>query len=163
MSFATCGSFASDMFRNVSMSARRILGLGFFLPALACATAGADGDAAFIALENRWVEAIQKHDTAALDRLLADTFVDATFRGTLRTKKDVLTGPPAAGPYHSIRLDELAVRRYGPDTAIVTGLNVLQGKGPEDVARVRFTDVFVRKDGRWRAVSAQETLQEGGR
>ncbi len=47
--------------------------------------------------------------------------------------------------------------RYGR-TAVVTGVNVLRGPGG-DVARVRFTDVFVAQRGRWRAVSAQETLE----
>ncbi|MGH9443709.1 MAG: nuclear transport factor 2 family protein [Thermoanaerobaculia bacterium] len=125
-----------------------------------CASAPPADGAFFLGLENRWVEAIAKHDTAALDRLLDDSFLDSTFRGGLRTKKDVLTGPPAAGPYRSIRLDDLAVRRYGSRTAVVTGINVLQGASAQDIARIRFTDVFVERQGEWRAVSAQETLQE---
>jgi len=64
-----------------------------------------------------------------------------------------------AGPYHTLRLDELQVRTYGARTAVVTGLDVLQGASGDDVVRVRFTDVFVKRDGTWRAVSAQETLQ----
>lgn len=129
------------------------------LPALACLScASAAGPAPFVELEHRWVEASQAHDTSALDRLLDDGFVDTTFRGGVRTKRDVLDGPPAGGPYRSIRLDELRVRRYG-GTAIVTGVNVLQGPAAGDVARVRFTDVFVERRGGWRAVSAQETLE----
>ncbi len=67
----------------------------------------------FVELEHRWVAALQAHDTAALDRLLDDSFVDATFRGAIRHKRDVLTGSPAGGPYHSVRLDDVVVRRYG--------------------------------------------------
>ena len=111
-----------------------------------------------VALEHRWVEAIRSHDVAQLDALLDESFVDSTFRGATRTKEQVLSGPPAGGRYHSIRLDDLAVRRYG-STGIVTGVNVLQGAGAGDTVRVRFTDVFVKRRGRWRAVCAQETLQ----
>ena len=113
----------------------------------------------FVEIEHRWVDALQKHDTATLNQLLDDSFVDSTFRGEIRKKNDVLAGPPAGGPYRSIRLDDLAVRQYGSHTAIVTGINVLQGASETDVVRIRFTDVFVQKHGQWRAVSAQETLQ----
>lgn len=123
-----------------------------------CASIGATPDATFVDFEHRWVEALQKHDIAALDAILDDTFVDVTWRGAIRTKHGVLTGPPAAGPYRTLRLDDLTVRRYGRDTAIVTGVNVLQGATADDVARIRFTDVFVKKGGGWRAVAAQETL-----
>jgi len=113
----------------------------------------------FVEIEHRWVDALQTHDTATLDQLLDDTFIDSTFRGALRTKRDVLTGPPAAGSYRSIRFGDVAVRTYGNHIAVVTGVNVLRGKGVDDIVRVRFTDVFVNRRGQWRAVSAQETVQ----
>jgi hypothetical protein len=125
--------------------------------ASACAPRGGDSAAHLVDIEHRWVDALQRHGTAVLDELLADSFVDSTFRGGIRTKREILAGPPAGGAYRSVRLDELAVRRYGRGTAIVTGVNVLRGpKG--DLVRVRFTDVFVVERGRWRAVAAQETL-----
>jgi hypothetical protein len=114
---------------------------------------------ALIDLEHRWVEALKTHNKSELDAILDDTFVDTTFRGALRTKNDVLSGPTAGGPYHSIRLENLSVRMYGKETAIVTGVNVLQGASEKDIARISFTDVFVKRGDRWKAVSAQETLQ----
>ena len=133
--------------------------IGFTLLLLGCASVTPTSDAQFVEIEQQWVEALRTHDVAALDRLLDDNFIDSTFRGTIRTKHDVLTGPPAGGAYRSIRLDDVVVRRYGSRTAIVTGVNVVQGAAADDIVRVRFTDVFVAKDGQWRAVSAQETLQ----
>lgn len=125
--------------------------------ALACATSTPPSK--FTGLENEWVAAIRDHDTAVLDRLLDDSFVDTTYRGALRTKSEVLGGPPAGGPYRTVRLDDVAVRMYRDHTAVVTGVNVLQGTSEQDVVRVRFTDVFVLRGKSWRAVSAQETLQ----
>lgn len=136
---------------------RRLRALLFLVAG--CASLNATPDAYFVDLEHRWLDALQKHDVAALDALLDDSFVDVTFRGGVRTKHDVMTGPPMSGPYHSIRLDDLAVRRYGSAVAVVTGVNVLQGATADDLARIRFTDVFAKRDGRWRAVSAQETLE----
>ena len=54
---------------------------------------------------------------------------------------------------------EARVRFAAPDVAVVTGLNVATGKAPDFTARVRFTDVFVKRSGAWKAISAQETLE----
>jgi ketosteroid isomerase-like protein len=134
---------------------RRLLAAIVFVAA-GCATA--PSAAFFTDLEHRWVAALQAHDTAALNEILDDSFVDSTFRGGTRTKHDVLTGPPAGGAYKSVRLDDVNVRAYGRDTVIVTGVNVLSGPAG-DTVRVRFTDVFRKSTGRWRAVAAQETMQ----
>jgi len=123
----------------------------------ACASSSRTATTELTAIEHRWVEALRTHDKATLDDLLAEGFLDSTFRGATRTKAEVLAGPAAGGPYRSVRLDDLAVRDYG-STAVVTGVNVLQGPAG-DTARVRFLDVFVRQRGRWRAVAAHETLQ----
>ena len=135
---------------------RRLLAAIVFIAA-GCATA--PSAAYFVDLEHQWVAALQAHDTAALNDLLDDSFVDSTFRGGTRTKHDVLTGPAAGGAYKSVRLDDVNVRAYGRSTAIVTGVNVLTGPAG-DTVRVRFTDVFCKSGLRWRAVSAQETLEQ---
>lgn len=136
----------------------RLLIAAAALLGFACASAPPSASF-FIDLEHRWIEALAKHDVAALDRLLDDSFIDSTFRGGVRTKHDILTGPSAGAGYHSIRLDDVVVRPYGGRTVIVTGVNVLEGSTASDVARIRFTDVFVRFGDEWRAVSAQETLE----
>ncbi|HKI87330.1 MAG TPA: nuclear transport factor 2 family protein [Thermoanaerobaculia bacterium] len=126
-----------------------------------CASTRPQSPSELIAIEHQWVRAIQHHDKSFLDGLLADDFVDSTFRGSTRSKLDVLNGPRAAGKYKPIRLDDLRVRFYAA-TAVVTGVNVLQDRGDASrVVRVRFTDVFVKQAGRWRAVSAQETVATG--
>ncbi|HEV8434152.1 MAG TPA: nuclear transport factor 2 family protein [Thermoanaerobaculia bacterium] len=134
----------------------RRLVIAIVFAAAGCATA--PSAAYFTELEQRWLAALQAHDTTALNELLDDSFVDSTSRGGTRTKHDVFTGPPAGGAYRSVRLDELKVRAYGSRTVIVTGVNVLEGPS-KDTVRVRFTDVFCKSGLRWRAVAAQETLE----
>ena len=53
--------------------------------------------------------------------------------------------------------EDLAVRSYG-DAAVVTG-RTTAGAGGQTVV-LRFTDFFVRRDGRWLAVASQATRLE---
>jgi ketosteroid isomerase-like protein len=111
---------------------------------------------ALIRLEHAWVHALERHDVATLRRILADDFLDTSYKGQVRTKADQLAARAAAG-IESERLSDLKVRVLG-NTAIVTGLNTIQGRRRAWTARIRFTDIFVKRGGRWRAVGAQETL-----
>jgi ketosteroid isomerase-like protein len=109
-------------------------------------------------LEQRWLTAAMQHDTAALQTILVDDFVDVTYQGGLRDKADHLKSSLAPGKTKQT-LDGLKVRVYG-DTGIVTGQNTIVADDGSFTARVRFTDVFVKQQGVWRAVSAQETLEK---
>jgi ketosteroid isomerase-like protein len=109
-----------------------------------------------IDLEHRWIDALAHRDVKALDAILADDFLDNAYNGKVFAKQEILARIAEGGPtFPSLRLEEIRVRFRG-DVAIVTGVNVVQIPGP-DPYRVRFTDVFHRKSGIWRAVSAQET------
>jgi hypothetical protein len=143
--------------RDATPWGRVLIGLLVSSMAGACASS-TSGATALVELEHRWVDALRTHDARALERILDDTFLDSTYRGELRTKQQVLSGPPAGGGYHSTGLEGLEVRVYGR-TAVVTGVNVLASDPPAAPVRIRFTDVFVRRGTQWRAVSAQETLQ----
>lgn len=141
----------------------RLLLAALLSAAQAAAFAGSSGlvdeaavDKTLIHLEHVWVRALEEHDVPVLQRILADDFIDTSYRGRLRTKADLLAGRVSAD-IASERLSELKVRVFG-NTAVVTGLNTVTGTKQAWAARVRFTDVFVRRNGRWQAVSAQETL-----
>lgn len=123
-----------------------------------CISTNAPAPDTFIRLEHEWISALERRDVAMLGELLDDSFIDSTFQGAVRTKSDVLAGPRAGAGYRSVALEDMKVRQYGPTTVIVTGVNVLQRSEKEAAVRVRFTDVFCKLHGRWRAVAAQETL-----
>lgn len=109
-------------------------------------------------LEHAWVRALSEHDTGFLNQLLADNFIDVSWQGKLRTKADMLENLKAPKPATQT-LSDLEVRLFG-DAAIVTGLNTIVGKHQARVAKLRFTDVFVRQHNQWHAVSSQETLMQ---
>jgi ketosteroid isomerase-like protein len=56
----------------------------------------------------------------------------------------------------SYKLEDMRVRICG-NAAVVTGRNVLQAslKGKDTSGPYRFTDVFVKRDGRWQCVATQ--------
>jgi len=111
------------------------------------------------AAEAAWVAALQRRDTATLDRLLTDDFVDTTWQGARRGKPAVLSGLAANGP-QPLDLSDISVSLHG-ETAVARGLNTIRGPDGAVRAHIRFTDVFLYRDGGWRAVSAQETLEQG--
>jgi len=131
--------------------------------AIAAATGAAPGALspreALIRLEQRWIEAIERRDAAAVATVLADDFVDTTYRGQRRTRSEALAGLTSPSRARTTQqLSDLEARVYGA-TGIVTGVNTVTGRNPDFSVRLRFTDVFVKNNGVWRAVSAQETLE----
>ena len=110
-------------------------------------------------LEQQWLDNALKHDNDWVQALLMDDFQDVSWQGQLRSKADVLAagGAPVTS---SQTLSDLKVRVHG-DLGVVTGINTTEAADKSFTVKVRFTDVFVKLDGKWRALSAQETIQKG--
>ena len=125
-------------------------------PQVCAAPASARDIADFTALAAQWLHAIATHDTQALAHILAPEFRDTAWNGRIRTRADMLAHTQGANNAAEQRLSDIEVRRYS-SVAVVTGQNTISGMGPTPVI-LRFTDVFVLHQGRWQAVSAQETL-----
>jgi ketosteroid isomerase-like protein len=112
-----------------------------------------------IQMEGEWSQADSQKDAAALDRILAEDWMGIDFEGTLLSKKQAIEGIQSdSGSLTSTVLADMKVRVYG-DTAIVTGTDTETGEyhGKDSSGKYRWTDVFVRRDGRWQAVSSQST------
>ena len=114
------------------------------------------------ALESQRAQALLKADTVALSQLLADDFVEISRLGMLRTKADNMR-EIASGALRltSVRYDSLSVRIYG-DVAVLQGIadNTGTFRGFPFTGKIRYTRVFVRRDGRWRAVAMQQTSMQ---
>jgi len=104
-------------------------------------------------------QALLAADTVALSRLIAPDFIEISRTGALRTRADNIRDI-ASGDLHltSINYDSLHVRLYG-DVAVLTGIanNTGSFHGFPFSGRIRYTRVFVRRDGRWQAVLMQQT------
>jgi len=115
-------------------------------------------------LESEGREATLKNDIKANDRLLADNWMNINPDGSITTKAKLLELlKDGSFRIMSIENDEVMVRVYGEggDAAVVTGRSTTKraGQGNEVLARqVRFTRVYAKSKGRWRVVSAHNTL-----
>jgi len=111
------------------------------------------------AMEDQWVQAELKNDTAFFSALLADGWVTTSPEGVLRNKSQFLARlRSGAVKITASRIDDVKVMVYG-DAAVVTGR--WSGKGTEDgkpfSENLRWTDVYSKIDGRWRCVASHSS------
>jgi ketosteroid isomerase-like protein len=90
--------------------------------------------------------------------LVADDWSVIHIDGSVVRKAAALTTCRAPeAKIEAFTIDELAVRPFG-DAAVVTGRTVVSVGGPHpQTVRLRFTDVFVRRAGRWQVVASHAT------
>lgn len=109
-------------------------------------------------LENEWTRALVQRDTASFRRLLAPRFVyteDAQVMG----KDDVIRGVVGPDRVEWAGNEDMLVHDYG-NTAVVTGILAVRGTGTNGAftRRYRYTDTWLRMNGRWRVIAAQDYL-----
>jgi ketosteroid isomerase-like protein len=111
-----------------------------------------------IALENGWANGVVRRDTALFRRMLDPRFVyteDASVMGKAEVIASIRDGDRVTEASNA----DMLVHDFG-NTAIVTGILRLKGtaaSGPFD-RRYRFTDVWMRRNGAWRIIAAQDYL-----
>jgi ketosteroid isomerase-like protein len=113
-------------------------------------------EAALVALENTWADALSRKDAPAVACLLSNEFEDADVDGSLKSRAETLAHIPQRKPGTN-RLSELRARVEG-NFGFTRGLAELVDASGKVVARVRFTDVFAYRDGRWQALAGHESL-----
>ena len=119
----------------------------------------ADVAATLKGLEEKWSQAELKSDVAALNAILADTWISTSEEGLVRTKPELLRRLKAGEvKVQSSVVDDMRVFVYG-EAAVVVGR--WRGKGSENGKPfdqvLRWTDTFVRQNGQWRCVASQST------
>jgi ketosteroid isomerase-like protein len=104
-------------------------------------------------------EAQVKADVATLDKLLAPELTYVHSSGVLDSK-DAYIGSIKSGKtkYKAIVPEEVTARTFG-DVAIVNGKATvdLVSDGQDRHLVLRYTDVWVKRDGRWQMVSWHST------
>jgi hypothetical protein len=115
---------------------------------------------AVLATEARWLAAIVAGDRRTVDTILSSDpeFTHITADGKLIYRAEELASTKRES--FAMKATEQTVDFAG-DVAVVHGLNTIL-RGNRTIARVRFTDVFVERNGRWQAISAQESPIGGG-
>jgi ketosteroid isomerase-like protein len=112
---------------------------------------------AILDIEQRLAQAWVDRDRKAIDAVLADEWSVTDASGRILTKPEVMQESFGSTERRIDRMvvDDVKVRVYG-ETAVATGRTQATGsyRGTSASVVLRFTDVFVRRDGRWQAVAS---------
>lgn len=113
-------------------------------------------------IQQRLMRAWIDRDRSYVDSVLAPDWTTTDVSGRVLTKAQIMREVFESDDrrVESGTIDEVKVRLLGDDTAVVTGRTVAVGshQGARATVTLRFTDVFVKRDGRWQAVASQGTL-----
>jgi len=112
-----------------------------------------------IDLEQRWNEAFYRRDVKFIETLLADEFVATYDDGTRGDKaKELALAAEFNQQVESAVPGDFIVKVYR-DTAVVWFTLRLVGirQGQRSEMALRYTDVWIVRDGRWQCVSTQST------
>jgi len=113
-----------------------------------------------LVLERLWNEAQVNRDSAALDALVAQRFVNTEYDGEVSDKtkflsdvRDPLFKPTAAN------IQDVKVNIFG-ETAVITGIyhtkGTYQGRAYDHLGR--FTDTWISENGKWQCVASHTSL-----
>jgi ketosteroid isomerase-like protein len=110
-------------------------------------------------LERDGIEAMKRNDISFMENLEAPDFLFIDPGGMVHTRdEDLAIARSGDLKIESMNIDEMKVRVYG-DTAVVTGQSTVKGmfKTQDISGKYRWTDVFVKRNGKWQLVNAQLT------
>ena len=110
-------------------------------------------------IENDWVEASKAKNAEKLGDILADNWVALEWDGQRMDKAKALAEMKTPGnSLDTIEMGPMTVRVFG-NTAVVTGSDTEKSmeNGKDTSGKYVWTDVFVKQNGKWRAVASQST------
>jgi len=125
---------------------------GLMVMALGAAAGAQDETAAVLEAQDRRFAATVAGDVGALERMLTDDMTYTHSTAAVDSRAEFLAALGSGRvDYEKIAPGKRDVRVYG-DAAVVDGTcHVLVKVGERDVdVRLRFTELYVRKDGAWR-------------
>lgn len=138
---------------------RLVLMCGLLCAAPAAAQGVKSDQETLIDLERRWNRAFYSGDVKFIDSILHDDFI-ATYEDGVRAdrKKELEQAASFNQQIDTSAMDDFTIRIYG-NTAVVWFTLRLVGpiQGKPVAITLRYTDVWVLRDGTWTCVSSQST------
>ena len=118
---------------------------------------GEAGRQALAQIEDDWARALEAHDTAFFSRVLAADFHGTQDSGKTFTRAEVIQNAgDRTVQVRDLHDENREIRIYGDgNIGVVTGLSIWkeQSGGRTSQKSGRYTEVFVKRDGRWQAVA----------
>jgi ketosteroid isomerase-like protein len=129
--------------------------VGNLLVCIVIAAQPASDERALKQMEQQLARAWSEHDRPFIENVLAPEWSVTQADGTMLTRTAVLGAFFDAVRFDSNVIDDVTVALFG-DTAVVRGRTVVSAtvNGAQVNARIRFTDVFIRRNGRWQVVAS---------
>ena len=154
------------------MSHRRLVVAGSLLACIASSASAQQSKGAtrspdqraVLDLEEAWAKGVVKRDAATFKRLLAPGFVytedDRVQTGDQLTH-DIISGTDTVT---DARNEQMQTHAFD-NAMIVTGWLIMQGRsgGQPFNRRYRFTDTWLKRNGQWQIIAAQDYLVPAGR
>ncbi len=136
------------------------------VPTLSCASARTPAprqaqvraEAYIIDCSRDWARSVVTGDRSRRRIYFADDFIGTDTRGRIYGKPQVTRETGPATSIVSNRLDDVKVRFFG-DTAIAHGSESWERKDGSK-GRYVWTDVWVRREGSWQIVAAQDAVSK---
>lgn len=139
-------------------------GLALVICAVSSFSGEAEDRAELTRIEEQMAALLVKHDPAGLEPLLAADWKLVLSEGAIMSRNQLLDALKSGKlKFSSDSAEQLDIRFFA-DTAVVIGITNSRGtwEGEEFSGRDRFTDVFIRKNGKWLCVSTHTSnLAEG--
>jgi uncharacterized protein (TIGR02246 family) len=110
-------------------------------------------------LELQWTQAYIQRDAARLEKVFSNDCVITNANGEMLNKEQFLTEARANSTVESIELTDTKVRTYG-ETAVVNGVGkfTIKNENQNRVDLLRYTNVYIKQQGRWQLIATQNTL-----
>ena len=107
-----------------------------------------------------WANAYLKGDTARLAEIEASDYTGTDPSGHVSNKaQDIADVKSGTFKAESFKLDDMKVTMVNATAAVVTGRSTIKGtyKGQDISGQYRFTDTWVKRQGRWQCIASQAT------
>lgn len=127
-----------------------------FVPGAKPGAPQSDDTSKIIAMENLWNQMQLGHDAPAMEKMIDDDFVLTDYDGTLMDKKQFLDSIRDTSVKLTQEMSEgMKLHPHG-NTVVVTGATREKGtqNGKPFAHSGRFTDTWIKKDGRWMCVAS---------
>ena len=135
----------------------------FFLLGLSCLSgmmmySQDQGIATIKQLNEDWIGAYPKKDTATLSRIFSEDFILVNAAGKKMTKSDVLRNAAKQEVAFS-HVDSAEIKMLSPDVGVIVAYAsfVIKSDGKESKGQTCYQDIYVKRKERWYAVCAHVT------
>jgi len=133
--------------------------LGAVATSVPAQTASKAYEQALFKLENDWTRAVVNRDAAIMHRLTAPKWVYSDESGVMEREAGIKAFTTGSDTVREASNETMRALIYDK-SAVVIGVLVMKGRGPKGAFtnRYRYTDTWVKLDGRWQCIASQDYL-----